>query len=92
MGMQITLLATLVAAAMIAQTIWILRLYAQIEEMERTWRPRNNGVLSPMPWPPAGQQPASTALVGEVVTAEEVDEVLPAERQFRVDWNVEVQP
>ena len=52
MGMQITLLATLVAAAMIAQTIWILRLYAQIEEMERTWRPRNNGVLSPMPLSP----------------------------------------
>ena len=53
---MIPLLATLICAVIVGQTIWILVLYGRIDEMERTWRPRNDGgPLPPMPWPPAGE-------------------------------------
>lgn len=43
MPLHITLLATMIAAVIIAQTIWILRLQNEIADMRRTWRPRNPG-------------------------------------------------
>lgn len=95
----IVLLATFIAALIIAQTVWILKLYAQIEKMERTWRPRNTGVLSPMPLSLAAKAAStaaakdiSAALVGEVVTEDDVMPTEQPERQFRVAWNVEVEP
>ena len=49
---MIPLLATLICAVIAGQTIWILVLYGRIAEMQRTWRPRNDGdPLPPMPWP-----------------------------------------
>lgn len=49
---MIPLLATFICAVLLAQTIWILRLQGQIDEMRRTWRPRHDsGPLPPMPWP-----------------------------------------
>ena len=53
---MIPLLATVVCAVIVAQTMWILKLQGDIAEMQRTWRPRNDaGPLPPMPWPPAGE-------------------------------------
>lgn len=65
MPTQITLIATFIAAVLIAQTVIIFKLQGELAEMRRTWAARNHGVLSPMPWPPAGE-----ALVGEVVEEE----------------------
>lgn len=53
---MIPLIATLIVAVILAQTMWILKLQGQIEDMRRTWRPRNDpGPLpSPyvmLPWP-----------------------------------------
>ena len=46
---MIAALATVVAAVIVGQMIWNIKLGAQIAEMRRTWKPRNQGVLSPMP-------------------------------------------
>ena len=68
---MIAALATVVAAVIAAQMILIFRLQAQIAEMRRTWRPRNQGVLSPMPWPPAGEPE-------DIEVDEYVEEAVPA--------------
>lgn len=50
---MIPLLATVICAVIVAQTLWILKLQGDIAEMQRTWRPRNTGPLPPMPsWGP----------------------------------------
>lgn len=49
---MIPLLATCICAVLLAQTIWILKLQGELDEMRRTWRPRHDaGPLPPMPWP-----------------------------------------
>ncbi len=51
---MIPLLATCICAVLLAQTIWILKLQGELDEMRRTWRPRHDaGPLPPMPWPAA---------------------------------------
>ena len=75
---MIPLLATLICAVIAGQTIWILKLYGRIEEMERTWRPRNDaGPLPPMPWPPAD---AAAAQALASVPAQPEDDINP-------EWN-----
>ena len=84
MPLHITLLVMMIAAVIVAQTIWILRLMAQIDEMRRTWRPRNTG--GKLGWIDApAPEPATEAIVGEIVTEFEPE---PEERQYRVEWGV----
>ena len=67
MPLQITLLATMIAAVIVAQTIWILRLQNQIADMRRTWRPRNTGGGLGRIEAPAPTEHAE-AIAGEIVT------------------------
>lgn len=81
---MIPLLATLICAIILAQTIWILRLQGELAEVKATWRPRHDaGPLPPMPWPAANEnavigqhwrrQRPGDALVGEIETDEDVE-------------------
>ena len=67
MLLHITLLAMMIAAVIVAQTIWILRLQSEIAEMRRTWKRRNHG--GELGWLEAPAPAAhADAIVGEIVS------------------------
>ena len=101
MPFHITLLAMMIAAIIVAQTIWILRLQRQIMEMKRTWKPRSTATLPTMVHGRAPKDGAvlgehwrrerrpgfddSDAIAGEIVSEFEPE---PEARQYQVTWGV----
>jgi hypothetical protein len=99
---HITLLAMMIAAIIVAQTIWILHLQRQIMEMRRTWKPRSTATLPTLVRERAPEDGAvigehwrregrpgfddGDAIVGEIVS--ECDPEPVEERQYRVAWGV----